>query len=137
MKRTRLKRKSKTELAKTRDKADRLLTPIIKKIYPRCEACGHETEVGHHFIEKSRSNHLRYHLDNIIALCHSCHYKIHNRNGHNTLWTRDIQDIIIEKRGDDWYKWIRGEEHKPVKADLLYFQTHLEKLQAKLKELDE
>jgi hypothetical protein len=87
----------------TQRKCDSLITPIVKKERPYCEACGHATEVGHHFIEKSRSSFLRYDIDrNIIALCHSCHAKIHNRFGNSVMGCVDVVDILVKKRGKKW-----------------------------------
>jgi uncharacterized Zn finger protein len=115
-------------------KGDKLLTPLIKLIYPKCEACGQETQVAHHFIEKSRSNLLRHDVRNLIALCNSCHTKIHNRFGNSVVGSIDVFDIIVKKRGKKWYKEIRSLEHKTIKADSIFWNKRLEELTKLLEE---
>lgn len=129
MKKSPLNRKSKTPTAKIKDKCDRLLTPIVKKTTPKCEACGHDTEVGHHWIEKSRSLYLRFELENIIALCHSCHAKIHNRFSNSVMNCLDVAEIIIEKRGQEWFERMKRDSSQLVKANKAYFEEHLERLE--------
>lgn len=114
---------------KLRDKCDKLLTPIIKVKTPKCEGCGLPTEVAHHWIEKSRSTHLRYDFRNLIALCHSCHAKIHNRFGNSVTGSYDIADRIIKQRGVEWKEQMDREAHTIVKADQNYYQQKLEMLQ--------
>jgi len=100
---------------------DKLLTPITKLLHPYCEACGLPTQVGHHFIEKSRSNLLRFDLRNIIGLCQSCHTKIHNQFRGNSLGTHDVVERVIKSRGAKWYKELRSLEHKSIKADIFFW----------------
>lgn len=129
------KKKSAKEIA--RDKADAKLTPIIKALHPQCEACGHETQVAHHWIEKSRSLHLRYDIRNLIPLCHSCHAKIHNRFGNSVAGCLDVADIIRSKRGEQWYQDMRREASTIVKADLKFYQDHYTKLLTEYKNITE
>ena len=118
-----------------RNKADSLLTPIVKITTPRCEACGHDTEVAHHWIEKSRSTFLRYDFRNLIALCHSCHAKIHNTFGNSVTGCLDVAEIIIKKRGDEWRAQLAKDAIKQVKADIHYFIGHCDRLIAHYKSL--
>lgn len=115
-------------------KGDKLLTPLIKLMHPQCEACGQETQVAHHFIEKSRSNLLRHDVRNLIALCNSCHTKIHNRFGNSVTGSIDVFDIIVKKRGKKWYKEIRSLEHKTIKADSIFWNNKLDELTKLLEE---
>jgi HNH endonuclease. len=136
MRKTALKRKSKKSTATLRNKCDALLTPIIKKMRPRCEACGHDTEVAHHWIEKSRSSYLRYDFRNLVALCHSCHTKIHNRFGNSVMGSLDVADIIIGKRGVGWKQEMVRDSVKDVKTDLQFYVGHLENLQELLASME-
>ena len=120
--------KKTSDKGKVMKKADALLTPIVKKNCPKCEACGHETEVAHHWIEKSRSNFLRYDFRNLIALCHSCHAKIHNRFGNSVTGSLNVAEIIIKKRGAKWRAEMDKESVTYVKADVQYFTDHHERL---------
>ena len=110
-------RKKKTHSLKSlRDKADSLLTPLCKKYSPNCECCNQPTQVGHHWIEKSRSSFLRYDMRNLVALCNSCHAKIHNRFGNSIVGGLDVAEIIINKRGRAWKEQLDKEHttHQPV-----------------------
>lgn len=107
---------------------DKLVTPVTKILHPFCEGCGAPTICGHHFIEKSRSNYLRFKPINFIGVCNSCHTKIHNRFGNSVSGCIDIVDTIREKRGEDWYKEIRSLEHKSIKADIIFWQKEVDNL---------
>jgi hypothetical protein len=128
MRRTKLNKVSKTSTAQLQKKCDALLTPIIKKFNPRCEACGASTQVAHHWIEKSRSSNLRYRIDNLIPLCNPCHTKIHNRFGNSVVGGLDVAQTIIDKRGDDWYEQMKIDGRVQVKTDSIWYQGHLERL---------
>lgn len=118
------------KLSTVRNKADDLLTPIKKLTHPRCEACGGNTQVAHHWIEKSRSTYLRYDLErNLIALCHSCHAKIHNRFGNSIMGSLDIAEEIIRQRGIKWKKDLIRDSVKYVKSDVHYYIMNLKRLQ--------
>src|SRR5690606_34224726 len=97
LKRTAFKRKPKKKVRKkreklpsiktTRNKADALLTPIVKKLYPKCLLCNEPTQVAHHHVHKSASTRLRYELDNLINLCHPCHHRLHHNE---SFWASRI-----------------------------------------------
>lgn len=122
------KRSKLPPLKKLRDKADSLLTPICKKRSPQCECCDKPTEVGHHWIEKSRSAYLRYDLRNIVALCHSCHAKIHNRFGNSVMGGFDVAEIIIRKRGREWKEQLDLDQPKYVKVDRAFYEKNIDRL---------
>ena len=119
-------RRSKLQIAK--DRVDKLCTPVAKTLHPYCEVCGQETTVGHHWIENSRSNNLRYNPENLIGLCQSCHYKIHNRNGTMIMTSHDIVDDIIQKRGKDWKELMDLEGRKIIKTDVKWYEDNLQRL---------
>lgn len=112
-----------------RNKCDKKLTPIVKRVCPNCESCGSKTEVAHHWIEKSRSSYLRYDTRNLIPLCHSCHSKIHNRFGNSVVGGLDVSDIIRKKRGEDWHQSMRKEANKIVKTDIQWYEKNLANLE--------
>jgi len=129
MKKTRLNKNGKSECSKLEKKCDALLTPIIKKLHSKCEACGQPTQVAHHFIEKSRSNYLRYDIDNnLIPLCNVCHCKIHNRFGASITGCLDVSDIIRNKRGEEWYLNLRKASQITIKKDIVWYQKNYERL---------
>ena len=111
------------------NKADGKLTPIVRAMIPCCEACGNPTQVAHHWIEKSRSNYLRYDLRNLIALCQSCHTKIHNLFGSSVTNSLDVAEIIIAKRGKKWRKQLDKDSAVLIKKDVYWAMEQLERLQ--------
>lgn len=114
-------------------KCDALLTPIVKQERPFCEACGMPTQVAHHMIEKSRSSFLRYDVDNnLIALCQSCHVKIHNRFGNSISGCVDIVDILRKKRGKKWYDNLQQSAHKYNKVNAEFYKRNYEELSNRL-----
>lgn len=122
------KRTKLPSLKKLRNKADSFLTPICKKNTPQCESCGRDTEVGHHWIEKSRSNYLRYDLRNLISLCNSCHAKIHNRFGNSVVGGLDVAEIIISKRGRGWKEQLDLDQPKYIKVDRFFYTENMTRL---------
>ena len=110
LKRSPLRRKSKDPRKKAKDDADRALQDWYRAKYPknRCEACGGQFEVMHHFIAKSQSNYLRYDDRNLIFLCQGCHYRHHN------VGDQKIMSTVILKRGEKWHKEIIKESRKQI-----------------------
>jgi hypothetical protein len=94
MKRTKLRRRSKSKYYI--DRADRALQDYYRALHLKCEVCGAPADLMHHFIEKSRSNYLRFNEINLVPLCKKCHFKHHN-TGDAT-----IHATIIQKRGLGW-----------------------------------
>ena len=118
MKRTRLKRKSKTPVALLRERADALCTPVAMKLHPKCELlCGRDTQVGHHYIRKAKSNALRYYIPNLIGLCNNCHGELHKWN--ETICSNRIRDI----RGEDWWKDIYARKESYCKVDRFFYEN--------------
>jgi len=135
MKRTGIKRVGKSATSKLQKKCDSFLTKIAKLHSPFCECCGDPTQVGHHWIEKSRSARLRYEVDteeqqgNIISLCHKCHFLIHNRFGANIVGSLDVANIIIKKRGKAWFNRMNRLSREIIKTNKAYYEGELERLQ--------
>ena len=115
MKKSSLKRKTKLrKRSKSKallDKADRILQNYFRREFPgdKCEACGARAEVRHHHIEKSKSNFLRFHPKNLVALFYSCHSKI--SFGHN-----DIIAIYSVRRGKKWVEEINRLKREPKQS---------------------
>lgn len=114
--------------AAIRNKADKLLTPIIQKMYPFCLLCQQFTEVAHHHIHKSKSTRLRYELDNLIPLCGRCHFKLHQNESY---WAGKI----IQKRGMKWFKKLDKLGQEIVKADTRYYKDAYDRLNTLLRSL--
>lgn len=113
---------AKSLLTKILKKCDALLQSLIRAKFAFCEACGAKCQVGHHWIEKSRSSYLRYNLANIVPLCNSCHSKIHNIFGNSIVGGLNVAEIIIKKRGRAWKN--RMEKLQPTyqKVDVLWLE---------------
>lgn len=104
-----------------RNQADKLLTPIIIKKYPKCLLCNNPTQVAHHHVHKSKSTRLRYEMDNLINLCHSCHLALHMNESYHA-------SRIVEIRGLDWFRKLEKMKNEIVKADIIWYSQQLEKL---------
>lgn len=129
-----MKRK-KNPLTKLMNLADALLQKVNRLKHKKCEACGKPTQVGHHWIEKSRSKNLRYNLENIIPLCNSCHSKIHNIFGNSVVGGLDVAETIINKRGRAWKEKMDKEAVKIIKVDRFYYEEAINRLSRLLEEL--
>ena len=107
---------------------DAMLTPIAKLLHPECENCQEPTTVGHHWIERSQSMHLTYNIANLIGLCKSCHYKIHNKSRNNIVQSYNICSKIISNRGIVWFKIqeeFKNTKVRYVKADWIEIHEEL------------
>lgn len=113
--------KKKASLKTLRNKADSLLTQIVKEKYPRCLLCNQETQVAHHFIKKSESSRLRYYLPNLIPLCNHCHLALHS---HESLYS----GRIIAIKGLDWFNDLEGKKREIIKVDRYFYEQHIENL---------
>jgi HNH endonuclease len=114
---------------KLKKACDEMLTPITKNKYPMCESgCGNKTQVGHHWIEKSRSANLRYNLDNLVGLCNFCHNKIHNNFRNNVVQGVDIANIIIRKRGVEWHEEMKRLQPIEIKVNRAFYESEFNRL---------
>lgn len=113
---------------KLQKECDKLLTPIIKKIFPSCLLCNNPTEVAHHHCHKSKSLLLRYDLNNLINLCNSCHCRLHNNESYEA-------SRIIRIKGVKWFDYIEKQKNKTIVANREWYQKQLSTLQLICKEL--
>lgn len=94
----------------TQKECDKLLTPIIKVLSPKCILCGRPTQVAHHHFHKSKSLTLRYNLKNLIPLCNACHFML----GFNeSYWACKILEI----KGMKWFKKLDKLNKVKIKLD--------------------
>ena len=110
MKKTKTTQQKKSALKK---KADRKLQELGREMYDKCEGCGRPMVCLHHYHPKSMSYALRYYWDNLIPVCHGCHFRHHN--GDPTL-----HEIVRSKRGAEWERNLQIEKRKEVKDTLEY-----------------
>jgi 5-methylcytosine-specific restriction endonuclease McrA len=83
-------------------KADRALQDWYRAKYPdnRCESCNAPFQVMHHYVPKSQSAGLRFEHDNLIFLCHGCHFRHHRTGDPDVMGT-------VEVRGLKWVARVR------------------------------
>lgn len=113
------KRKKLPAISTMRNKCDKLLTPIIKILYPYCllqgsQNCAHVTQVAHHHVHKSQSNRLRYEIPNLIPLCNACHMMLH---ANESYWASKIVQI----RGLAWFEELERMKNELVKTDIHWY----------------
>lgn len=118
-----------------RNKADALLTPIIKALHPHCllrgaENCAGLTQVAHHHVHKSSSSRLRYELSNLIPLCNACHILLH---GNESYWGSRVTQL----RGMDWFDELQALRKESVKTDVHFYLANYERLQTLLHEVSQ
>ena len=102
MKKKSSKRKS---MGKLKSEADRAMQDHFRRVKTKCEMCGGQYQVAHHFIHKSQSNYLRYDEKNLIFICNSCHSKFHR-------FPEPMMAIWAERlRGTAWVKYIEKYRH--------------------------
>jgi len=113
------------KLSTVRNKCDALLSPIIKKMYPRCMLCNNPTEVAHHHVHKGASTRLRHEIDNLINLCNSCHLALHKHESYHA-------SRIMVIKGIKWFQVLDVNKKEalknPLKADVHYYLANLERL---------
>lgn len=105
-----------------KNKCDKLLSPVLRKLKPDCLLCGAPTQVAHHHVHKSKSNRLRYELENLINLCNGCHFKLHHNESY---WASKI----VEIKGLKWFKELEKMKNETVKTDYLFYEANLTKLE--------
>ena len=121
----------KSPTTKLQKKCDSYLTPIIKLLHPKCLLCGKPTEVAHHHIHKSKSAILRYNFDNLINLCHHCHFVLHQNESY---WASKIVQI----KGLKWFAKLEKKKDTfdpNFKVNIGYYKEVQERLEKELKKL--
>ena len=103
MKKSYLKRKSKNPRKRLEEKVDRAYQDFFRSLCGeyeiRCELCGKQQEVVHHFVEKRKSGNLRYDVINFVPICGFCHSLFKFRNS-------ILNAAIGNRRGNEWIKEI-------------------------------
>lgn len=118
-----LKKKSLQPLPRLTRKADRALQDWYRREWAgrACESCGTDFELMHHFVEKSQSTGLRFEDDNLIFLCHRCHFR-HHRTGDSMVMGR-----VVSKRGIKWLNALMKlkVDRKGMQLDRKYLEAQL------------
>lgn len=126
----RTKTREKLPSVKTvRNKCDKLLTPIIKLLHPKCVLTGQPTQVAHHHIKKSKSTALRYYLPNLVPLTHQAHLRLHCDE---TFWSSKLVEIY----GIEWFQDLEKKKNTIVKADVHFYIKNYERLRNILERLE-
>lgn len=112
-----------------RNKCDKLLTPIIKLMYPTCIFTGEPTQVAHHAIKKSTSSALRYYIPNLIPLTHFAHSRLHSDE---ILWT----GRLIKIKGMDWWDDLETKKNVYTKCDVHFYIENYNRLKDILDKLE-
>ena len=114
--------KRKTNLQKAKEKAVRFAMDSYVAEHPRCELCGKWASTAHHVIRQSRSNYLRTEARNLVAICKSCHYKLHL--GNEPIY----MGILIKKRGMKWLDRLQKESRIEIRDTVGYWEKKYEEL---------
>lgn len=135
-----MRRIGKSKTSQLQHKADSLLQTYITAKYPKCEVCGNPSQCGHHLVEKSRSNRLRYELSNLVPVCVRCHSKIHNtifgHSANRLLDSYNVLDEIFKRRGGKkWKDKLEQTGRELVKTNVGWYEDHIEKLESLIAEL--
>lgn len=134
MKRTPLKRKSKTPLAKAKDKLWELCKELTRKRYGyNCYTCGTYAKHPHtgHFITSSTcSTELRYDLSNLRPQCYACNVY---RSGN---WI-EFEKRLIDEGVDVEELKKRNERTKGLQYDISWYEEKTEEYEKLLENDDE
>ena len=118
---------AKGEKERLQKKADKLYQELGRLTYTECLICGGTYSCLHHFILKSQSFALRYHIENGIPICNKCHCSIHQ--GQNS----EIVGQIIAIKGLYWFKRLSSLKHQTVVNELEHTKNSIELLSERLK----
>jgi len=126
MKRGRHKRKSRTEIAKLKDKLWELCKLVIRKRDgDTCYACGKSGLVGSnwhtgHFIPSvACGGFLRYELRNLYSQCYNCNI---NLGGNGTAMTRNL----VQRQSQDFVDQIWRDKQNLIKVDIHFIKDKIE-----------
>ena len=122
MKKSKLRRKSKSPLAKAKATLWKTLKEVINlRDGDICISCGATGLVGHHrhgghFIPSSScGSYLRYDLRNVWVQCSTCNMF---RNGAGAEYTRALQRLV----GNKFVDHVIADKHISVKLDMEYVE---------------
>lgn len=126
MKRTRLKKKSASELSKLKDKLWELCKFLVRKRDgTKCTSCGKEIgansnkHTGHLIPSASCGAYLRYDLRNLHLQCYYCNM---NLGGNGAEYLRNL----IERYGQGFVDSIFRDKNIIVKADSIFYNNLIE-----------
>lgn len=122
------KSSNKRKLALEADKLFKRAILLTHKM--ECEICGGKADVAHHFVRRKNSARLVYDLDNGIALCGTCHFKVHNQPHYEA--------IALFKRDEEWYQRLMKKKQKvePGLKTIKFYKEQIECLKKICQELD-
>ena len=112
----------KSKKQKLKEKCVKLAMKLKLAKHPHCVFCGERATVAHHFIHQSRSNYLRCDERNLIPICKTCHYKLHN--GYESV----MAGLLIKKYGQEWFDSLVRDSRKTIKDNIGYWNEVLDKL---------
>lgn len=115
-------RRKRSKVTILKDKADGLFQRKYIEEKPLSIVSGQPTEVIHHFIEKKKSNNLRYDKDNAIPLTNKEHCQHHFSGDPMIVIT------IKEKMGQEWLDDIQARRRIDRKFNIGYLNTIIEQL---------
>lgn len=133
MRKTPLRRKSKTSVAKLKAKLWELCKILTRQKYGySCYTCGQKTEAPHtgHFISSSVcSAELRYSLDNLRPQCYRCNIHLSGN------WLSFEQKLVSEN-GKEWVEALkrRNQETKGRQYDSLWYEAKIKEYSSLLEQ---
>lgn len=132
MKRTPLRRKSKSETTKLQDKLWELCKQINRKEQPNvCYTCGAVSlegsnwQTGHMWAKASLSNHLKYDMRVLRSQCMRC-------NCHMGGMGADFYKNMIKEIGQEAMDELEKERWITIKADKQWYLDKIEEYQQRL-----
>ena len=132
MKRTPLRRRSKSELAKLKDRLWELCKQLTRKVHGyNCYTCGAHCEAPHtgHFITDSTcSTELSYSLDNLRPQCYRCNIHL---SGNWVVFEANL----IRDNGQEWVDSLkkRNQATKGLQYDSLWYINKIAEYEALLR----
>lgn len=103
------------QIGKLQRKLDKMLQLHYVPLNPICLICVNKTSEMHHVIQKKQSTYLRYDEQNIVPLCKGCHLS-HHMKGDPIIFK-----TILDKKGEDWWEYIKAHRGILVKRDKSYY----------------
>jgi hypothetical protein len=130
MKKTPLKRHSKTPEAKLKLKLWELCKKIIRGKYGNtCYTCGKENlessswQTGHFIPSAAGGASLRYDLRNLRPQCYNCNI---NLGGNGSNFYRKL----VEMEGQEYVDTLFRDKQKIIKADIIWLQNMIDKYES-------
>jgi len=100
----------------------KLCSEYIRMKHPVCQICNRaESDDAHHVIPRKKSNYLYFSENNLIAVCRSCHNKLHPVNRLRCSFDPcELQDIYERIKGKKVLAELNRERHR-IQKDSAYF----------------